>query len=255
MDHHVTTPAGTLFVDDGGRGSAPPIVFLHASAGDGTHFEAQLAHLRPRRRALAIDLRGHGRSSEARDGDYRIESMATDVLGALDALGLERVALAGHSMGGAVAVATAALLPSAIERLVLLDPASDGRDVPREAVEGIIAAMHEEATYLSSIEQYWAPMLAPSTEAVRARVLRGLRTTARPAVRDSLADLFSFDPITPLRAYPGPRHSVITSFNETPSALHAKVPEVRVRKVEGTGHWLHLDRPELVNAILDELLA
>ena len=254
MNHDVTTPAGTLFVDDGGQGSALPIVFLHASAGEGTHFEAQLGHLRPHRRALAIDLRGHGRSSEARDGDYRIETMARDVLAVLDALGLDRVVLAGHSMGGAAAVATAGLRPNAIERLVLLDPASDGRDVPREAVDGIIAAMHSEATYLSSIEDYWAPMLAPSSEAVRTRVLRGLRTTPVPAVRDSLADLFLFDPITPLRAYRGPRHSVITSFNEMPSALHAKVPEVLVRKVEGTGHWLHLDKPELVNTILDELL-
>ena len=52
----VPGPAGALYVDDGGEGGMP-VVFLHSYAGSTTHWAAQLAHLRPQRRALAIDLR------------------------------------------------------------------------------------------------------------------------------------------------------------------------------------------------------
>lgn len=48
--------------------------------------------------------------------------------------------------------------------------------------------------------------------------------------------------------------AVITRINDRPDALHAIVPELSVERVEGTGHWLQLDAPELVNAALDRFL-
>src|SRR3954466_15117171 len=83
-------PRGQLHVDDGGTGGLP-VVFVHSAAGSTAHWEAQLAHLRVSRRALAVDLRGHGRSAPSRDGDYRIASMAEDLRAVLDHLGLARV--------------------------------------------------------------------------------------------------------------------------------------------------------------------
>lgn len=251
----LTLPSGSVSVDDGGHGDAAPVVFLHSAAGDGAHFEALLAHLRPSRRAVAVDLRGHGASSAPRDSDYRIEAMAADVLAVIDALGLGRVVLAGHSMGGAVAVAAVGERPAAFAGLLLLDPASDGRDVPPEMAAGMLAALRDDATYLETIEAYWAPMIAPSSAEVRERLLRDLRATPRPAVIGPLEAMLSFDPVTPLAAFRGPRLSVITAFNDGPSALHAKVPEIRTARVEGTGHWLHLDRPGEVSAIVDAFLA
>src|SRR5687768_9563791 len=64
--HRIAGPAGTLVVDDGGRGGVP-IVFAHSYAGSKTHWSAQLAHLRKSRRAIAFDLRGHGDSSPPAD--------------------------------------------------------------------------------------------------------------------------------------------------------------------------------------------
>src|SRR4029077_423900 len=100
----VAGPAGNLYVRDGGEGEEVPIVFLHSLAGNGGQWALQLDHLRHRRRAVAIDLRGHGESDPADDGDYSIAGMAHDVAAVVDQLGLRRFVLAGHSLGSLVGI-------------------------------------------------------------------------------------------------------------------------------------------------------
>jgi pimeloyl-ACP methyl ester carboxylesterase len=252
MDNIIDRPSGALFVDDGGAGGVP-VLFIHAAAGNTGQWSHQLAHLRRTRRALALDLRGHGRSAPPSDGDYGVAGFAADVDAVADSLRLERFVLAGHSLGGAVAVSYAGAHPERVAGLFLLDPSSDGRLVPPEAAQGMLAALRSPA-YAPTIEAYWAPMLEPSSAEVRERVLRDLRATPPATVAGALEGLLTFDPVTPLQRYAGPRLSVITLANETPGALHRLVPEVRSRKVEGTGHWVQLDAPVSVNALLDEFL-
>ena len=62
-------------VDDGGQGGVP-VVFLHSLAGRASHWSSQLARLRTNRRALALELPGHGSAPPASDGDYSIEAMS-----------------------------------------------------------------------------------------------------------------------------------------------------------------------------------
>ena len=122
----VTGPAGALEVDDGGRGGLP-VVLVHSLAGNSTHWTAQLEHLRRDRRAVALDLRGHGRSEPPKDGDYTIAAMAGDIAAVVDTLGLDRFVLVGHSMGGGVALAYAGAHPDRVAGLVLVDPIGDGK--------------------------------------------------------------------------------------------------------------------------------
>jgi pimeloyl-ACP methyl ester carboxylesterase len=229
------TPGG-LFVDDGGAGGIP-VVFVHGAAGSTEHWAAQLAHLRARgRRTVAIDLRGHGRSRPPAGGDYSIAALADDVHAAADFLGLARIVLIGHSMGGAVAVEYAGRHPERVAGLLLLDPASDAHAMPEAAKHQLMASLEGEG-YRAAIEEYWMPMLEPSPEPVRARVLDGLSRTPKQAVVEPLRALLTFDPVAPLSRYPGPRLSIITAFNEVPAAYHALVPSLPHRKIDGTGHW------------------
>src|SRR5688500_10480985 len=99
----IAGPAGAIAVDDGGSGGLP-VVLVHSLAGNSTHWSRQLEHLRRTRRGVALDIRGHGRSEPPKDGDYTIAAMAGDVAAVVDALGLERFVLVGHSMGGGVAL-------------------------------------------------------------------------------------------------------------------------------------------------------
>jgi pimeloyl-ACP methyl ester carboxylesterase len=73
---------------------------------------------------IAIDLPGCGESDRPAPGDYHYDAPAfmETVLGVLDALGLDRVSLVGHSMGGGVALYTAARRPERVDRLVAIDP-------------------------------------------------------------------------------------------------------------------------------------
>jgi pimeloyl-ACP methyl ester carboxylesterase len=245
---------GGLFIDDGGDGGMP-VVFVHSAGGSTEHWAAQLAHLRAGgRRAIALDLRGHGRSNPPADGDYSIAAMAGDVIAVADHLELARFALVGHSMGGAVATATAGLHPERIAGLLLLDPATDARAIPEETQRQLMASM-EGDQYRATIEQYWTPMLKPSSDAVRKALFAGLWRTPKQAVVEPLRALLTFDPVTALSRYPGPRLSIITPLNESPAAYHALAPSLPHHKVEGTGHWLHLDAPETVNRELDTFLA
>ena len=69
---------------------------------------------------VAVDLRGHGRSEAPAAGDYAVESLAADIAAVVDALGLGRFVLVGHSMGGAAALAYADAHPERVAGLVLV---------------------------------------------------------------------------------------------------------------------------------------
>ena len=58
-----------------------------------------------------------------------------------------------------------------------------------------------------------------------------------------------------LGRYPGPRLSVVSDLNSLPFSLHNLLPDLPVRLVSGTGHWLMMDRPDAVAEALGELLA
>jgi len=151
-------------------------------------------------------------------------------------------------------VAYAGAHPDRVAGLFLLDPASDGRLIPEEQARGLMAVLATEA-WSAVVEEAWSPMLAPSRPEVRERVLSEMRATSQAGVRGGLGALLDFDPVAPLRAYPGPRLSVVTAFNEEPGSYHRLVPELPHAKVEGTGHWVQLDAPDVVNTLLDGFLA
>ncbi|MGW1260188.1 alpha/beta fold hydrolase [Streptomyces sp. NPDC002513] len=102
-----------------GPPDAPPLVLLHALGEDATDWEPVVPVLARRRRVYAPDLRGHGRSDWP--GDHSLELMQADVLRFLDTLGLGRVDVIGHSMGGMVAYLLAEDQPQRVSRLVLED--------------------------------------------------------------------------------------------------------------------------------------
>lgn len=73
-------------------------------------------------RLIAIDLPGHGLSDHREKGQiYHLMDYVIDVVGVINALGLDQVVILGHSLGGIVGLLTAAAIPSKVSRLILLD--------------------------------------------------------------------------------------------------------------------------------------
>ena len=111
----------TLAYAEAGSPDAPPMVLLHGGGNDHTAWDQVLPAFAQTHRVYALDLRGFGESG--RPGAYSFELMRDDVLGFLDALGLDRVVLIGHSMGGNVAWLLAQDHPDRLTHLVIEDVA------------------------------------------------------------------------------------------------------------------------------------
>jgi pimeloyl-ACP methyl ester carboxylesterase len=242
-----------IFFDDGGRAGIPALL-VHSAAGSTAHFVELLAHLRKSRRAVAIDLRGHGRSMAPPDDDYSIAALASDVEEVRDFLHLERVVLIGHSMGAAVATAYAGVHPGRLAGLLLLDAAHDLRGMPDAEKRGLIEAVRGER-WIQAVKQFWEPLLAPSTEDVRQRLWDGLAEARHEAVAESLISQLEFDPKPGLESFRGPKLSITTQVNDGPGAFHDLVADLPHHRIEGTGHWPHLDAPDRVHALIDDFLA
>jgi pimeloyl-ACP methyl ester carboxylesterase len=243
-------PAGVLAIDDGGHGGLP-VVFVHSLAGNSNHWAAQLEHLRPSRRAVALELRGHGRSEPPRNGDYSIAGMAGDIEAVVDTLSLDRFVLVGHSMGGGVALTYAGAHPERVAALLLVDPIGDGKQISADETKPLLAGL--DSNYETTIREYWTGIAGPDS-AVRERLLADLRATARTTVVPAFRAALQFDPDPSLARYRGPMMSIVTPYNDQPFSLHRLGKGFSHRVVQDTGHWIQLDKPDDFNRLLDEFL-
>jgi pimeloyl-ACP methyl ester carboxylesterase len=177
--------------------------------------------------------------------------MAGDVAAVADTLGLDRFALVGHSIGGGVALAYAGAHPDRVAGLVLVDPIGDGKQIPPAEAKAYLAGF--ETNYDSTSREYWTTVAGPDS-VIRKRLLADLKATPGEAVVQGLRDIMQFDPHPALARYSGPKLSVVTPHNDMPSSLHRLGKGFPHRLVEGTGHWIQLDKPEEFNRLLDEFL-
>jgi pimeloyl-ACP methyl ester carboxylesterase len=247
MTRRIAGPGGRLAVNDAGSG--PAVVFLHSLAGNMSQWTAQLQHLRQARRGVALDLRGHGHSEPPSDGRYTIEAQVPDLDAVVDALGLERFALVGHSFGAGVALEYAAARPERVSHLVVADPIGDGTQTPEDEVRPFLDALDSPA-YTETIEGYWSS-IAGSDGAVLQRLLADLRATPRETVVRGLHAVMAYDPKPALARLRMPTLAVITPANDFPYSMHKLPPGLPHRVIEGTGHWLQIERPAEFNRILD----
>ena len=100
-------------------GTGSPLILLHGGFGSVEMFGPNVELLAATRRVIGVDLQSHGRSPVA-ERPMRFETMADDIAALIKELKLERVAIMGFSLGGAVALRTAIQHPELVERLVLL---------------------------------------------------------------------------------------------------------------------------------------
>jgi pimeloyl-ACP methyl ester carboxylesterase len=250
----IAGPSGNLFVRDCGEaaGGRLPVLFVHSLAGNGGQWALQLDHLRRRRHAVALDLRGHGDSDPAEDGAYDVPSLAADVGAVADHFALRRFVLAGHSLGAAVAICYAAEHPQRVAGLLLVDPNGDQTRIPRGQLEPFLEALRAEP--LRELEAYFRQLTMGGDRDAARWVIEDLRLTHEDAIPAAVEAAAEFAPLPALARYDGPRLAVISDANSLPYSLHHLLPDLPVQLVRGTGHWLMMDRPEVFNTILDDFL-
>src|SRR5215471_3817058 len=110
------------------HGTGRPLVLLHGGLGSGEMFGPALATFAGHHEVVAVDLQGHGRTADI-DRPLDIRLMADDIAALIDHLGLDRPDVVGYSLGGGVALHTAAKYPEKVRRLV-----SAAANVTRSAI-------------------------------------------------------------------------------------------------------------------------
>ncbi len=248
-----------LFYHEAGEG--PPLLWLPGMSGDHTAFVAQYVHFRPRHRCIGIDPRGAGRSS-APPGPYRLQEMAADAVALLDHLGIERVDVVGHSMGGRIAQELALGWPQRVGRLALLatgaglDPwnvalvqswLTQRRCLSREDwLRGIALWMFSPASFKKS---GW----------IEAFVRNTLRTPEQPlaALEAQAAAILGCDRRAEVGRIQAPTLVMAgeSDFALAPAReLAGLIPGAQWQVLPGAGHILHAEQPAAVNAALAAFL-
>jgi pimeloyl-ACP methyl ester carboxylesterase len=241
-----------LEVDDGGRG-APPVLFVHSLGGRIGFWKPVLHHVRRRHRAVAYDQRGHGASKSGPGARWTIDAFAADVLAVADALGLERFVLVGHSFGATVAMTAAAMSPGRVLKQVLLDPGGSFADVAPASLDEFVASVEGDGG-AEMVRDAYVANLERARLATKAAVISSLAGTPRPVVAAGYRALFTTDPSSLLAEYGGPVTLITDEENASPYSLRAQHPELAAFAMPEVSHWLPLDDPDGLFAILDAVL-
>src|SRR6266567_8943476 len=128
-----------LRILDLGGGEVTPVLLVHGFGADLNSWMFTQPALAESRRVVALDLPGHGGSTKVLDGADE-SSFAAIVDRALAALGIERVHLVGHSMGGAIALTFAGWQPERVASLTLIASAQLGPEINAAFIDGFVRA-------------------------------------------------------------------------------------------------------------------
>jgi pimeloyl-ACP methyl ester carboxylesterase len=125
-----------LYALSAGAPGDPAVVFVHGIGGSSASWQAVIGSFADTHHVVAIDLPAHGQSDipDPAGSDYSIAGLARAITEALAQLGLERVTLVGHSLGGAVATRVALAAPDRVARLVLVDSTGLGDEISPDLV-------------------------------------------------------------------------------------------------------------------------
>jgi pimeloyl-ACP methyl ester carboxylesterase len=254
------------FVDvriDGSNGAA--VVLIAGFPLTREIWNAQSATLSERFKIVRPELRGVGQSSVP-DGPYLMERLAADVAAELDALGIERVAIAGHSLGGYVALAFARMFSERVTRLALvcsrLSADSSEQAVARRELADRI---ERESSIIAVVEAYAPRLTAPETSRERPDVVARVREIAgslSPRGAASLlrgmamrCDAHDIAPEldVPVLVVAGAKDGVISM--EEARAIAAAFPRGRLIVCANSAHLPMLEEPEKLSAALAEWLS
>jgi pimeloyl-ACP methyl ester carboxylesterase len=277
------TPHGAgemAYLDFGPPDRVPDLVFSHANGFNARSYRTILAPLAGDLRILAPDQRGHGATRLPTDHPRTSwDDIKQDLLAFLDAVGIGRVALAGHSMGGTASLLAAAARPEQVRALALFDPVILPADAPHPPPEGegasplVHGALRRRRAF---------PTRAAAADAYRGR--GAFRTWTESMLQDYVAAGFVDQPdgsvtlaCTPeweVSNYVNQAHDSWGAFERSicpirilraeqgsPGRIDERLDaltasgRIRIETVPGTTHFLPMERPDLVREAILEAVA
>lgn len=260
-----------LHYADWGNEQAPPLILVHGGRDHCRSWDLIARSLQPHFHVLAPDLRGHGDSDWAKGGSYALTEYVYDLSRLVRSTSARQVALAGHSMGGMVALIYAGTFPDQVSALVVLDGVTVLPDAQRLPAHERIAKWIGQLDDLEDREPRRYRTIEEAAAQMRAHNKRLPPELAQHlagfGVRRNADDTYSwkFDPyqraMAPHRLWPEDHVSLWSRITCPTLLLHAEesflagskaagLPgyfrQARTETISGAGHWLHHDRPDEV---------
>jgi pyruvate dehydrogenase E2 component (dihydrolipoamide acetyltransferase) len=233
------------------------IVLVHGYGGDKNSWQFVQEPVAAGRTVYAIDLPGHG-TSDKDVGDGSLDTLAQTVLGFLDQMEIRNAHLVGHSLGGAVVVAAAALAPERVRSLTLVAPVGFASQPDVEYLRGFSRAVTRRdlkplLSHLFANDKYVTRQLVD--DLLRYKRIDGVGT-ALDALLATLLDgndqaIHALDMLVSIDV-----PTVVVWGREDrilPVPAGAALEQrAKLRIVAGAGHMVHVEQPEAVVAAIEE---
>jgi len=251
----------TLSGAEQGEAGAPALILLHGYSDSWPSFVPLMQHLPRSLRVVAVSVRGHGDSDQPAEG-YGLASLAADVAALLDALGIARAVVLGHSMGSLVATRFALDHPGRLDALVLigafrtLKGNAGFEEMCRDSIAGMtdpvdadfVRSFQESTLAVRLPDDFFATVLAESGK-LTAQVWRAVAASLR--TEDHSAELGRI--AVPTLILWGDRDNFTGEAEQR--ALAAAIRGARLIPYANTGHALHWEQPERAASDIAAFLA
>lgn len=245
--HEVTLPSGVrLQYAETGRPDGEPIILLHGYTDSWFSYSRILPLLAPKYHAISVTQRGHGDSD--RPGSYTPQDFAADVDGLMEALGIERATVVGHSMGSFVAQTVAIEYPERVEKLVLIGSATVAGNEGVLGLRDAVQTLTDPVPYEFAYEFQASTVFHPVPDAfLQSAVGESLKLPAQvwKDVLDGLIATQNADRLDEIQAPTlviwGEQDAIFPRAEQ--DALIAAIPNATLSVYPATGHAPHWERP------------
>jgi len=236
------------------------LVFVHGYLGGGQQWAAQVRALSTHFRVITPDLPGFGANNESTTPES-IRGLALNVLGQLDELDVQRFHLVGHSMGGMIVQEMVALAPERVDRLVLYGTGPVGLMPGRfETIDESRRAVRERGVEATGrrIAATWF-LHGESAQGYELCAELALRATEQAA----LAGLSAMEHWSGVASLAQIKSPTLVLWGDSDRAYLWPQPEqlwhgiagAQLAVIPGCSHAVHLEKPQLFNAVLEDFLA
>ena len=252
---------GTIAAPDGvsiaytmtGQGS-PALVFIHGWMCDQTFWSAQVEEFSQSNTVVTIDLPGHGLSGMDRDG-WPLMAFGGDVQAVVEELDLANVILVGHSMGGAVVLEAARLMPERTRGVIAVDSLHDAdAKYDPDQFNGVLAAYEQD--FAATCLQFTSSMFLESADPdLVERVTSDMCDHSPEISIPLLRAFFSYEMGPALAAVEVPVRYVNAPTYPTNAEVNRTFqPDFDGVIMEGVGHFLMMEEPEKFNQLLTQVV-
>jgi pimeloyl-ACP methyl ester carboxylesterase len=239
-------------------GAGEVLLLVHGLGGSSSSWAEVIPKLSDKYRVIAPDLLGHGRSDKP-SGDYSPAVFARLLCDLLDALGIDKATVVGHSLGGGVAMTFASQHRTHCRRLVLLNSGGFGPEVSVLLRMLSLPGSGFVLPLIAAGRAIWAGGVSSVREVVPGRddrrvFLRTLRSVVnlRGQAASALTCLHSFAGL-PTQIIGGENDRVIPVAHA--HAAHNALPGSRLDIIPGVGHDPQMQRPDIVADLIDDFVA